>query len=40
LGGFYDHILSHHVDVNGYALRIPALVIRAYARKGFPTAKP
>ena len=34
-GGFYDHVVPPHVDVNGYGLRVPALVISAYARKGF-----
>ena len=34
-GGFYDHIPPPHVDANGYGLRVPALVISPYARKGF-----
>jgi len=34
-GGFYDHVVPPHVDANGYGLRVPALVISAYARKGF-----
>jgi phospholipase C len=34
-GGFYDHVLPPHVDVNGYGLRVPGLVISAFARKGF-----
>jgi len=34
-GGFYDHVVPPHVDINGYGLRVPALVISAYAKKGF-----
>jgi phospholipase C len=34
-GGFYDHVRPPGVDVNGYGLRVPALVISPYARKGF-----
>jgi hypothetical protein len=34
-GGFYDHIRPPSVDQNGYGLRVPGLVISAYARKGF-----
>ena len=34
-GGFYDHVPPPQVDSNGYGLRVPALVISAYARKGF-----
>jgi phospholipase C len=34
-GGFYDHVLPPVVDKNGYGLRVPGLVISAYARKGF-----
>ena len=33
-GGFYDHVAPPQVDVNGYGLRVPALVISAYAKKG------
>jgi phospholipase C len=33
-GGFYDHVTPPRVDVNGYGLRVPALVISPYARKG------
>jgi phospholipase C len=33
-GGFYDHVKPPTVDVNGYGLRVPALVISPYARKG------
>ena len=34
-GGFYDHVRPPSVDQNGYGLRVPGLVISAYARKGF-----
>jgi phospholipase C len=33
-GGFYDHVFPPHVDVNGFGLRVPALVISPYARRG------
>jgi len=34
-GGFYDHVRPPRVDVNGYGLRVPALVISPYAKKGY-----
>jgi phospholipase C len=34
-GGFYDHVQPASVDANGYGLRVPALVISPYARKGY-----
>src|SRR3954467_4720617 len=34
-GGFYDHVAPPIVDRNGYGLRVPALVISPYARRGF-----
>ena len=34
-GGFYDHVAPPSVDVNGYGLRVPGLVISPYARQGF-----
>ena len=34
-GGFYDHVVPPHVDANGYGLRVPALVISPYARRGY-----
>ena len=34
-GGFYDHVVPPHVDENGYGLRVPAMVISPYARKGY-----
>jgi phospholipase C len=34
-GGFYDHVQPPEVDNNGYGLRVPALVISPYAKKGY-----
>jgi phospholipase C len=34
-GGFYDHVRPPKVDRNGFGLRVPALVISPYARRGF-----
>ncbi len=34
-GGFYDHVAPPHVDQLGYGIRVPALVISPYARRGF-----
>jgi phospholipase C len=34
-GGFYDQVVPPHVDINGYGLRVPGLVISPYAKKGF-----
>jgi phospholipase C len=34
-GGFYDHVAPPIVDQNGYGLRVPALVISPYAKRGF-----
>ena len=33
-GGFYDHVKPPVVDRNGYGLRVPALVISPYAKRG------
>ncbi len=33
-GGFYDHVVPPAVDRNGYGLRVPALLISPYARRG------
>ena len=33
-GGFYDHVVPPHVDRNGFGLRVPAIVISPYARRG------
>jgi phospholipase C len=34
-GGFYDHVPPPRLDVNGYGLRVPGLVISPYARTGY-----
>jgi phospholipase C len=34
-GGFYDHVPPPHVDLNGYGIRVPAIVISPYTRRGF-----
>jgi phospholipase C len=34
-GGFYDHVAPPSIDVAGYGLRVPGLVISPYARRGF-----
>ncbi len=34
-GGMYDNLIPPHVDKNGYGLRVPALVISPYAKKGY-----
>ena len=34
-GGFYDHVRPPTVDAQGYGLRVPALLISPYARKGY-----
>ncbi len=34
-GGFYDHVPPPRVDRNGYGLRVPAMVISPYARRGY-----
>jgi phospholipase C len=34
-GGFYDNVVPPRVDQNGYGLRVPAIVISPYAKKGF-----
>jgi phospholipase C len=34
-GGFYDHVKPPVVDEEGYGLRVPALVISPYARRGY-----
>jgi phospholipase C len=33
-GGFYDHVDPPSIDTLGYGLRVPALIISPYARKG------
>ena len=34
-GGFYDHVVPPVIDHNGYGLRVPALLISPWARRGF-----
>ncbi|MBA3689835.1 MAG: phospholipase [Actinobacteria bacterium] len=34
-GGFYDHVVPPRVDVNGYGLRVPGMLISPYAREGY-----
>jgi len=34
-GGFYDHVAPPSVDVNGYGLRVPGIVISPYAKQGY-----
>jgi phospholipase C len=34
-GGFYDHVIPPKVDLNGYGLRVPGIVISPYAKKGY-----
>jgi phospholipase C len=34
-GGFYDHVVPPTVDQNGYGLRVPGIVISAYAKQGY-----
>jgi phospholipase C len=34
-GGFYDHVRPLAVDINGYGLRVPAMVISPYAKPGY-----
>jgi phospholipase C len=34
-GGFYDHVTPPVVDDQGYGLRVPALVISPYAKRGY-----
>ena len=33
-GGWYDHVSPPQVDANGYGMRVPAILVSAYARKG------
>jgi phospholipase C len=34
-GGFYDHVRPPRVDLNGYGIRVPGLLISPWARAGF-----
>jgi phospholipase C len=33
-GGFYDHVVPPRVDVNGYGIRVPGIMISPWARAG------
>jgi phospholipase C len=34
-GGFYDNVVPPTVDIDGYGLRVPSIVISPYARQGY-----
>ena len=34
-GGFYDHVVPPRADFMGYGLRVPGIVISAYAKQGY-----
>ncbi|HLO31459.1 MAG TPA: alkaline phosphatase family protein [Anaerolineales bacterium] len=34
-GGWYDHVKPPQVDKHGYGLRVPGLLVSAYARRGY-----
>jgi phospholipase C len=34
-GGYYDNVVPPTVDQNGYGLRVPAIVISPYAKRGY-----
>jgi phospholipase C len=34
-GGWYDHVRPPQVDQYGYGFRVPALLVGAYARRGY-----
>ncbi|MCL4561055.1 MAG: alkaline phosphatase family protein [Chloroflexi bacterium] len=34
-GGWYDHVTPPQVDAYGYGLRVPAILVSPYARKGY-----
>lgn len=34
-GGFYDHVVPPNVDINGYGLRVPGIVISPFAKQGY-----
>ncbi len=34
-GGWYDHVPPPQVDEDGYGFRVPALLVSAYAKKGY-----
>jgi len=34
-GGFYDHVAPPRIDLNGYGIRVPGLMVSPYAREGY-----
>lgn len=34
-GGWYDHVTPPQIDKHGYGMRVPALLVSAYARRGY-----
>jgi len=34
-GGFYDHVNPPRIDVHGYGIRVPAILISPYAKRGY-----
>lgn len=34
-GGFFDHVVPPHIDINGLGLRVPGIVISPYAKTGY-----
>jgi phospholipase C len=34
-GGLYDHVVPPKVDLNGYGLRVPGLVVSPFAKRGY-----
>ncbi len=34
-GGFYDNVVPPHVDIEGYGIRVPGIVISPYAKQGY-----
>jgi phospholipase C len=34
-GGWYDHVVQPQVDADGYGFRVPAILVSAYAKRGY-----
>jgi phospholipase C len=34
-GGFYDHVVPPRIDANSYGIRVPAIVISPYSKRGY-----
>jgi phospholipase C len=34
-GGFYDHVVPPRIDADSYGIRVPAIVISPYAKRGY-----